>query len=85
MMPRAAWENWTGLVVKEGPRYCFGFDIGIGNCNGNGIVMVDGAKRSVGGPLRCTLDSLVVEERGPPQLGPPSVTPVWRTIFLKHF
>ena len=76
MMPRAAWENWTGLVVKEGPRYCFGFDIGIGNCNGNGngngIVMVDGAKRSVGGPLRCTLDS----QRGHHDRGLHCVSPV---------
>ena len=36
MMPRAASGNWTGLVVKEGPHYCLCFDIGIGNCNGDG-------------------------------------------------
>ena len=53
-------------MVEEGSGYCFGIGIGIGiNIGiGDGILMVDGAKGSVGGPLRCSLDSLVVEERG---------------------
>ena len=74
MMPRAASGNWTGLVVKEGPRYCLCFDIGIGNWQlAIVMVMVDGAKHSVGGPLRCTLDS---PQRGHHDRGLHCVSPV---------
>ena len=50
------------LNKKRKKRGMSNINIGIGE----GILMVDGAKGSVGGPLRCSLDSLLVEERGPP-------------------
>ena len=69
------WKGGYTAVIVIG----IGIDIG----DGNGIGMRDGAKSSVGGPLCCTLDSLLVEEERP-QLGSPlSVTAL--LVLAHHF